>query len=33
VGQVIDQLLAGELAIRISDPLADEPLEFERRTT
>jgi ribonuclease D len=31
VGQVIDHLLAGELAIRISDPLADEPLEFERR--
>jgi ribonuclease D len=31
VGQVIDHLLAGDLAIRISDPLADEPLEFERR--
>jgi ribonuclease D len=29
VGQVIDDLLAGELAIRIGDPLADEPLEFE----
>jgi ribonuclease D len=31
VGQVIDHLLAGDLAIRIGDPLADEPLEFERR--
>jgi ribonuclease D len=31
VGQVIDHLLAGDLAIRIADPLADEPLEFERR--
>jgi ribonuclease D len=31
VGQVIDQLLSGELAIRIRDPLADEPLEFESR--
>jgi ribonuclease D len=29
VGQVIDHLLAGDLAIRIGDPLADEPLEFE----
>jgi ribonuclease D len=33
VGQVIDHLLAGDLAIRIGDPLADEPLEFERRRT
>jgi ribonuclease D len=31
VGQVIDDLLAGDLSIRITDPLADEPLEFERR--
>jgi ribonuclease D len=31
VGQVIDQLLSGELAIRIGDPLADEPLTFEQR--
>ena len=31
VGQVIDHLLAGDLAIRIADPLAEEPLEFERR--
>jgi ribonuclease D len=31
VGQVIDHLLAGDLAIHIGDPLADEPLEFERR--
>ena len=33
VGQVIDHLLAGDLAIRIADPLADEPLEFERSAT
>jgi ribonuclease D len=33
VGQVIDDLLAGELSIRIGDPLADEPLEFERRSS
>jgi ribonuclease D len=32
VGQVIDHLLAGDLAVRIADPLADEPLIFERRT-
>jgi ribonuclease D len=32
VGQVIDHLLAGDLAIRIADPLADEPLAFERRS-
>jgi ribonuclease D len=32
VGQVIDHLLAGDLAIRIGDPLADEPLEFEKRS-
>ncbi|MEX2174722.1 MAG: HRDC domain-containing protein [Pirellulaceae bacterium] len=31
VGQVIDHLLAGDLSIRIADPLADEPLEFEQR--
>lgn len=31
VGQVIDHLLAGDVAIRIANPLADEPLEFERR--
>jgi ribonuclease D len=31
VGQVIDHLLAGDLAIRIGDPLHDEPLVFERR--
>jgi ribonuclease D len=31
VGQVIDHLLAGDLAIRIADPLADEPLAFEQR--
>jgi ribonuclease D len=30
VGQVIDQLLRGELAIRISDPLHEEPLVFDR---
>jgi ribonuclease D len=33
VGQVIDHLLAGDLAVRIADPLDDEPLIFERRTT
>ncbi len=31
VGQVIDHLLAGDVSIRIGDPLAEEPLEFERR--
>jgi ribonuclease D len=31
VGQVIDHLLAGDIAIRIADPLADEPLMFDRR--
>jgi ribonuclease D len=31
VGQVIDHLLAGDLSIRITDPLADEPLAFEPR--
>ena len=31
VGQVIEHLLAGDLSIRIADPLADEPLEFEER--
>lgn len=30
VGQVIDHLLAGDLAVRIADPLDDEPLVFER---
>jgi ribonuclease D len=29
VGRLIDDLLAGKLAIRISDPFADEPLAFE----
>ena len=33
VGQVIDHLLAGDLAIRIADPLADEPLVFEPSNT
>jgi ribonuclease D len=33
VGQVIDHLLAGDLAVRIADPLADEPLIFEKRIT
>ncbi len=28
VGQVIDDLLRGDITIRIADPLADEPLEF-----
>lgn len=28
VGQVIDDLLQGDLTVRIADPLADEPLEF-----
>ena len=32
VGQVIDHLLAGDLAVRIGNPLDDEPLVFERRT-
>ncbi|HEX5102286.1 MAG TPA: HRDC domain-containing protein [Pirellulaceae bacterium] len=31
VGQAIDHLLAGDLSIRIGDPLSDEPLEFERK--
>jgi ribonuclease D len=31
VGKVIDHLLSGDLAIRIADPLSDEPLAFERR--
>jgi ribonuclease D len=30
VGQVIDHLLAGDLAVRIGDPLNEEPLVFER---
>jgi ribonuclease D len=33
VGQVIDHLLAGDLSIRIADPLSDEPLAFEPRST
>jgi len=33
VGQVIDHLLAGDISIRIADPLADEPLAFERRSS
>ncbi len=32
VGQVIDHLLSGDLVLRIADPLADEPLLFERRS-
>jgi len=31
VGQVIDHLLAGDLAVRIADPLDEEPLVFEKR--
>ena len=31
VGQVIVDMLAGKLAVSIRDPLADEPLQFERR--
>jgi ribonuclease D len=31
VGQVIDHLLAGDLSIRITNPLHDEPLAFEPR--
>jgi ribonuclease D len=33
VGQVIDHLLAGDLAVRIADPLDEEPLVFEKRAT
>jgi hypothetical protein len=29
VGRLIDDLLAGKVAIRIADPLAEEPLTFE----
>jgi ribonuclease D len=32
VGQVIDHLLAGDLAIHIANPLDDEPLVFEKRS-
>ena len=32
VGTVIDHLLSGDLVLRITDPLADEPLVFERRS-
>lgn len=31
IGSAIDQLLAGEMSIRIRDPLDDEPLAFELR--
>jgi len=31
VGNVIDHLLAGDVSIRINDPLADEPLAFEAK--
>jgi ribonuclease D len=30
VGQLIDDLLAGKLAVRVADPRSDEPLSFER---
>jgi ribonuclease D len=30
VGQLLDDLLAGKVAIRIQDPLSDHPLSFER---
>ncbi len=30
VGTVVDELLKGRLAVRIADPLSDEPLAFER---
>ena len=33
VGQVIDHLLTGDLAVRIADPLDEEPLVFEKRAT
>jgi ribonuclease D len=33
VGQVIDHLLAGDLAVRIADPLDEEPLVFEKRSS
>jgi ribonuclease D len=29
VGRMIDDLLAGKIAVRVGDPLADEPLVFE----
>ena len=32
VGRVIEDLISGQLAIRISDPLAEEPLTFEPRS-
>jgi ribonuclease D len=31
VGRVIEDLISGQLAISISDPLAEEPLSFELR--
>ena len=31
VGRLIEELLAGKVSIRISDPHADEPLIFEKR--
>jgi hypothetical protein len=30
IGKVMDDLLAGHLAIRIVDPLSEQPLAFER---
>jgi ribonuclease D len=33
VGQVIDHLLSGDLSIRITNPLAEEPLVFEPRSS
>ncbi len=32
VGRLIDDLLSGKLAVRISDPRSDDPLSFERIT-
>ena len=29
VGQVLDDLLAGKLSLRVADPLADQPLAFD----
>ncbi len=31
VGELLDDLMAGKVAIRIHDPKSDQPLEFERR--
>jgi ribonuclease D len=30
VGQLLDDLLAGKVSIRIRDPRSDQPLAFER---